>query len=43
MTAVHGLRLARDLTEAMGGTLEPARSGPAFSVALAFPRRTVPR
>ncbi|MDF3289665.1 sensor histidine kinase [Streptomyces silvisoli] len=36
------LRLARDLTEAMGGTLEPATSGPAFSVTLTFPTSAHP-
>ncbi|GAA1905319.1 sensor histidine kinase [Streptantibioticus ferralitis] len=31
------LRLSRDLTEAMGGTLEPTTEGPAFCVTLDFP------
>ncbi|MFG2631187.1 hypothetical protein [Streptomyces sp. NPDC048473] len=31
------LRLSRDLTETMGGTLEPAASGPAFAVTLTLP------
>ncbi|GGU60810.1 sensor histidine kinase [Streptomyces albospinus] len=37
------LRLARDLTEAMAGTLKPSVTGPAFSVTVTFPtsaRRT---